>query len=387
MKRSENDAFYKMSTIWAGVGPDRKRGLRILPKEGGYFVHVTSRATQQRFLLGEKEKWVLLDLVRKWADFSGISVVTHCLMDNHFHLLLYVPERMEVGYEEVLRRLKRVWPAKKVEYWQAFYENQRGERKSSMLAALTDRMYDLPAFMRIVKQSFSSWYNRRHSVKGNFWEGRYRSVVVENTPLALMSVAAYVDLNPLRANLCEDPLTYRWCGYGEACGGGELARAGLDMLVRLARGHQPAAALHVRRGQLNREMHWKQVGAVLQAEHCRRAAPKGWAEVQAAYRIWLVHKGTSQKDNPRAKRAFQKRKGFDPVQVVAEFERQGEVPMAMLLRQRMRYFTQGVAIGGQAYLESLFKEYRGCFGPKRTKAGRNMKGGCWPGMQTMRQVE
>lgn len=35
-----------------------KRGLRILPKSGGYFVHVTSRVVQQRFLFGDEEKTV-----------------------------------------------------------------------------------------------------------------------------------------------------------------------------------------------------------------------------------------------------------------------------------------------------------------------------------------
>jgi putative transposase len=41
-------------------------------------------------------------------------------------------------------------------------------------------------------------------------------VVVENSVNALKTVAAYIDLNPIRAGLVEDPKDYRFCGYGEA---------------------------------------------------------------------------------------------------------------------------------------------------------------------------
>ncbi len=375
-----------MPTVWAG-GPNRKRGLRILPKRGAYFVHVTSRVCHQRFLIGEEEKRVFLDLVRRWADFSGISVITHCLMDNHFHLLLWVPERVEISSEEVLRRLKRVWPEEKVEYWKTFYERGGEKLAKEMLGEVTGRMYDLPAFMRVVKQGFSRWYNQRHDVKGSFWEGRYRSVVVEENPLSVLAVAAYIDLNPLRANLCEDPMTYRWCGYGEACGGGKLARAGLEVLVRLSKGYQPPPALHVRWHQLRQQMDWREIVPAMNEERRRRAIPKGWGDVQASYRVWLVYKGRSRKEDRHAKEKFRQRKGFDPVQVVEEFERQGEVPMAKMLRQRLRFFSDGAAIGGEGYLQALMEEFRSCFGPKRDRAARPVPGGCWPGMKAMREVK
>jgi hypothetical protein len=33
-------------------------------------------------------------------------------------------------------------------------------------------------------------------------------------------MAAYIDLNPVRAGMVEDPADYRWSSYGEAVGGG-----------------------------------------------------------------------------------------------------------------------------------------------------------------------
>ncbi len=45
-------------------------------------------------------------------------------------------------------------------------------------------------------------------------------------------MAAYIDFNPVRAGMVEDPADYRWSSYGEAVGGGprgngKKAREGL----------------------------------------------------------------------------------------------------------------------------------------------------------------
>jgi hypothetical protein len=357
-----------MATVWAGAGEKRRRGLRILPKDQGYFVHVTSRTTGQEFLFGDQEKKVFAGMMRQWADFSGLSVITHCLMDNHFHVMLWVPGRIEMGHHEVLERLEGVWPEEKVVAWEAFYKKQDSDTRLHMDQAVTERMADLPEFMRILKQSFTRWYNRKNSRRGTLWDSRYRSVVVEDSPLALMSVAAYIDLNPLRAGMVDDPMSYAFSGYGAAMGGNKQARKGLNALVQLARGHQPFAALEVRKKQLNEtKSDWRDIGSQMAQEQSQRAAPKNWKEVQAAYRIWLVSKGESKADLLQVKERFRSRKGFDPVKVIEEFESQGLVPLCSGLQVKTRSFTRGVAVGGPGYLEDLMGQYRSCFGAKRKK--------------------
>jgi len=39
-------------------------------------------------------------------------------------------------------------------------------------------------------------------------------VLVENSENAKAAVAAYIDLNPVRAKIVADPKDYRWGGYG-----------------------------------------------------------------------------------------------------------------------------------------------------------------------------
>ena len=381
MKKTENSKvpvkeryWENMSTVWAGAGEKRKRGLRILPKDQGYFVHVTSRTTGQEFLFGDQEKRVFVRMMRQWAAFSGLTVITHCLMDNHFHVMLWVPTRLELDHKEVLNRLEGVWPEEKVVAWEVYYKKQDMTTRQRMDAAVTERVANLPEFMRIIKQSFTRWYNRKMGRRGTLWDSRYRSVVVEDSPLALMSVAAYIDLNPFRAGMVEDPMSYAFSGYGAAMGGDKKARKGLNALVHLARGHQPFAALEVRKKQLNSgKATWQEIGSHMAREHSQRAAPKNWHDVQAAYRIWLVSKGESKADLLQVKETFRKRKGLDPVQVIEEYESHGHVPLSRGLQVRTRSFTRGVAVGSAGYLEDLMGQYRSCFGAKRKVAKRRVK--------------
>jgi len=53
--------------------------------------------------------------------------------------------------------------------------------------------------MKDLKQRFTQWYNKRNGLKGTLWEDTYQSVLVEDSERALMTMAAYIDLNPVRA--------------------------------------------------------------------------------------------------------------------------------------------------------------------------------------------
>jgi putative transposase len=380
--------------MWPCVEKIAQKRERVLPNEGGYFVHVTSRVRGQDFLLGTKEKEAFRELAFRWAEFSGITVVTYCVMSNHFHLLLWVPEKGVIEHGEVVRRLKLVWSKDKVKEWEQFYALHVEEDQKKLDAQVTERMCDLAEFMRVLKHGYTLWYNREHKCKGAFWDARYRSVVVEGNPLALMSVAAYIDLNPIRAGMVEDPMDYRWSGYAAACGGGKEERKGLELLVRLSRGYLPHGAEGVRLKQLSEAQKkegsrpgsedWRAIGPQLEAERQARAVPKGWGDVQAAYRIWLYSKGASKAEVDGIRKKIRERKGFNEVEVLAEFERMGEVPMARMLRQRVKTFSRGAAIGGEAYLGRLFEDFRGSFGKDRKSAGRKMRGKEWLGLEAMR---
>tara|TARA_B100001123_G_scaffold354875_1_gene407626 strand:- start:165 stop:374 length:210 start_codon:yes stop_codon:yes gene_type:complete len=66
------------------------------------------------------------------------------------------------------------------------------------------RMGDLSFFIKELKQWFSIWYNRTHKRYGTLWAERFKSVLVKGVPASLKTIAAYIDLNPVRAGLVED---------------------------------------------------------------------------------------------------------------------------------------------------------------------------------------
>ena len=189
-------------------------------------------------------------------------------------------------------------------------------------------------------------------------------------------------------------MDYRWCGYAAACGAGKAEQKGLELLVRLSRGYLPQGAERVRLAQLKEAQKkedpssgsgdWREIGPQLEREREQRAEPKGWSEVQAPYRIWLYSKGASKADVDRIRKKMRDRKGFDEVEVLAEFERMGEVPIARMLRQRVKTFTRGAAIGGDAFLGQLMAQHRACFGEDRKVPGRKLPGKAWLGLEALR---
>jgi len=89
---------------------------------------------------------------------------------------------------------------------QAGWPDQK-EAFRKLIQGFLDRLCSLEHFMKELKEGFSRWFNKRHGRRGTLWQDRYRSVLVEDGE-ALRTMAAYLDLNPVRAGLADDPKDY-----------------------------------------------------------------------------------------------------------------------------------------------------------------------------------
>ena len=213
-------------------------------RAAGYY-HCISRVVDQRFIFDTPEKEHFVGLMRECEGFCEVQVLTYCVMSNHFHILAEVPRRPEVlpTMEEVLKKLEQLTGHQDVgavrQEVERLRENEDEEGEARLLARYHARMWDVSAFMKLVKQRFTQWYNTRTGRKGTLWEDRFKSVLVDGAGTALTAMAAYIDLNPVRAGLVKDPKDYRWSGYGEAAAGKKKARLGLQKVVRaLRQGHE-----------------------------------------------------------------------------------------------------------------------------------------------------
>ncbi len=315
--------------------------------------HVVSRIVDRNFRLDDGEKEIFRRMMRKAEAFSGVRVLTYAIMSNHFHLLVEVPERGEVGEAELLRRMTALYGkpyvAGRVIQWAEWRKNGAASLADAERDRLLERMGDVSAFVKTLKQRYSMSYNARHKRTGTLWEERFKSVLVENGESAKAAVAAYIDLNPVRAKIVVDPKDYRWSGYGEACAGGKQARAGL-------------IAVHDSRGT-------EQSG--------------DWRHAAKRYRVLLYTAG-EERHAAYGRRVV--RPGIATDEVDRVIESGGKLTLPQALRCRVRYFTDGMAIGRKAFVEQVFNENRGLFGPKRKDGARKMRFGDWGGLRTMRAL-
>ena len=297
--------------------------------------HLISRALDRKMIFDDVAKEKFRELLAKQCAFSQVELVTFCVMGNHFHLLVRCdsaePNPLQDAPDKaLLDHLELIYSVDEVQKigWQLESFRAGGFEKSAaeLRQKYLDRMRDVPSFMQELKQRFSRWHNRRVRRKGTVWEDRYKSVQVEDSETAVRTMAAYIDLNPVRAGIVEDPKDYRWNGYGEAVADGKTSRAGLSRLVRTETGDDASTA--------------------------------SWALIQSIYRCWLYGEGKMVIDDD----GHLIRRGFAAETAAMVINRQqGAIARPVLVKMRLRHFSEGVAIGSKAFIESVFQGRREAF--------------------------
>ena len=343
-------AAYPGARSWSG-GRFRIKGPEVFD---AHAYHVMSRTCGGEIHFDDVEREALRRLIWKMSEFLGIQVLTYCVMSNHFHILASVPrqalwlERFEGpgGEDALLKHLatfySRIFMSQLRDDLAEFRRLGLEDQAQARLNAFKRRFCDLSIWCKEIKERFGRWYNKRHRRKGTLWMDRFKSVLVEDGQ-ALRTMAAYIDLNPVRAKLVEDPKDYRWCGYAEALAGGRRARRGLCRVMGVS------------------------------GESWDKAGPKQERSGSAMYRRWLFHSGKEKV--PAANSRLRSRAGV-PQEIARQVidDEKGELPAGSLLLQQVRYFTHGVVLGSRAWVEQVFELNRHHFGPQRKSGARRLRG-------------
>ena len=124
--------------------------------------HVTQRGNRrQQIFFCDDDYELYLELMAEWCKKSGTAIWAYCLMPNHTHLIA-VPETeksLHAGISEAHRRFSRAINFKK------------------------------------------GW-------RGHLWQGRFASYPMDEN--YLFKAARYIELNPVRAGLVDNPEDYPW---------------------------------------------------------------------------------------------------------------------------------------------------------------------------------
>jgi putative transposase len=137
----------------------------------GYAHHLIQRGNNRQAVVStDADRQCLLDLLAEHAKACDVAVHAYVLMDNHFHLL-----------------------------------------------ATPATSQGLAQMMQAVGRRYVRYFNSRQKRTGTLWEGRFKSSLIQSERY-LLACMAYIDLNPVRAGMVQQPGDYRWSGYAHHTG-------------------------------------------------------------------------------------------------------------------------------------------------------------------------
>ncbi len=277
--------------------------------------HVMSRTALDGFPLEDLEKDYLMELIKKFARLYFVDILGFCLLGNHFHLLLRMHPESMFSDDEIKARLED------------FYQGDRVIHKER-IPHYRDKLGSLSELVKEIKQGFTRFYNREKKRRGFFWGQRFKSLIVENGD-TLIYCLAYIDLNPVRANIVDRPEDYRWNTLGYL-----LQTGNKDGFLSLEFGLDGQEKLD-KKGKIER------------------------------YRRFVYEIGALPTD---------KGKSIEWKVLQKQRDKEFKITRAECFRYRTRYFTDSGVIGTKKFVMENYQRFRWCFESKKEKIPNPVKG-------------
>ena len=139
------------------------RPLRLSFENAVY--HITSRGNRrEQIFYNDEDRKKFLEKINETCLKYSFICFAYCLMDNHYHLFL-----------------------------------------QTLLPNLSEGMHYL-------NTSYTNWFKARHKIVGVVFQGRYKSLIVDENSYGVY-LSAYIHLNPYRADIVKDLREYLWSSY------------------------------------------------------------------------------------------------------------------------------------------------------------------------------
>ncbi len=183
------------------------------------YYHCISRCVRRAFLCGEengksfehRRQWVE-DRIHVLSEVFTIGVCAYAVMSNHTHLVLHINKEkaQSLPLEEVLQRWHTLYKGTLLtqQYLTPSTREELSEAQIKTVECTAEvwrkRLYDISWFMRALNEYIARAANKEDECTGHFWEGRFKSQALLDES-ALAACMAYVDLNPVRANMAKTP--------------------------------------------------------------------------------------------------------------------------------------------------------------------------------------
>ena len=208
---------------------------KLVDSENALSYHLVSRCVRGAFLCGRdpvtgrdcshRRRW-LIERLLFLAQFFAVEIDSYSVLSNHFHMAAFHDPKACLGWSEaeVARRWVEAFPPMEdgaVAEDRKPLERERLLADPERLARARTTLGSLSSFMKHLKQPIARRANKEDGVKGHFFEQRFYSGALLDEE-AVLAAMAYVDLNPVRANLaerrwrlpldCANPIAVVMCG-------------------------------------------------------------------------------------------------------------------------------------------------------------------------------
>ena len=151
--------------------------------EEGYFYHIYNRGNNSEKIFFSEENYAyFLKLLTKYI-FPVADIYAYCLLNNHFHILVRIKEKNEIEINKL--KFSTVEKPKEVSASRQF---------SHFLNA------------------YSQAVNKKYARTGSLFEKRFERKRISDDHY-LRQVILYINTNPLKHNLVENPKDYKWSSY------------------------------------------------------------------------------------------------------------------------------------------------------------------------------
>ncbi|MBM7551499.1 transposase [Thalassobacillus pellis] len=131
----------------------------------GAMYHITARGNRKNNIFEEDaDRYYYLELLYRSKKGYPFELHAYCLMPNHVHLLI--------------------------------------------------ETYNFPPryFMRETHSQYARFFNKKYGFVGHLFQGRFKGQPLKDLQ-AFLQVSRYIHLNPCRANLTDNPESYKWSSY------------------------------------------------------------------------------------------------------------------------------------------------------------------------------
>ena len=181
------------------------------------YYHCICRCVRRAFLCGQdhysgqdyehRRQWVV-DRLAVLDEVFAIDLCAYAVMSNHYHVVVRLNQKKAQVWSdtEVAERWMRLFSGPLVVKRWLSGQSEGGEALKALeiVGQWRERLYDLGWFMKCLNEYLARRANEEDCCKGRFWEGRYKCQALLDEK-AVLQCMAYVDLNPVRADMASTP--------------------------------------------------------------------------------------------------------------------------------------------------------------------------------------